>query len=161
MKKSKKVTLICIILSVFFLSSCVAHKADTNGLDDYSLTEITTEDILSPYGSNVTTGSLRVQNGNKCTVKIKKLSGVNELFSLPIGNSDLHLTIDAEVTAGNCRVVLCAIDQILEEIPINEGEQEITVHNLNDKVFLKVAGESAQLKITYEYNVEESESYII
>lgn len=161
MKMLKKVTLICIILSVFSLSSCFVHKADKNGPDDYSLTEITTEDILDSSENNVTSGCIRIQNGNKCNVKIKKLSGVSVLEKFNLKNANLHLKIDAKVLSGNCRMVLCTKDQILEEIPINSDEQKIMIPQSDDKVYLKVAGESAQIKVTYEYETEESQSYII
>ena len=72
----KKIILLFLVLCSFCLVGC-GHIEDTNGPDDYSLCELSFDNIINGVSSSTEMVSSSIQVGNKCTVKVKKFSFKN------------------------------------------------------------------------------------
>lgn len=161
MKLMKKVFIILLILLSFSFTSCVKHTPDTNGPHDLSLSTITIEDILNGNGETMKTGAVKVQKGRKCSIKVKKFSGIETLAAFSLNNSAFHFSINAEVYEGNFKLLLCTKDKVLREILVNEGTQSFKLPPTTATIFLKAAGESAFYNLTYEYKIDMPVSMVI
>ena len=170
-KLTKKawILIICgsILLSVVLLGLLfigMEHIADTNGPDDYSLCQLTMDDILadrhSAYGSAAwykkigratdVSGKLQDYDYTKCTYRAKKFSGVMAVHATKTNADTLTLQIQTKVTSGNLEVVILVDGQYYAKVPINSN-QTIILENISGKlVVVKMAGESAALDITVE-----------
>ena len=139
---------ICFLVVLVFVSmmliSCNSYE-DTNGLDNYTLQTITDDNILDGMNCSEMMSSHTYIN-NKYKDSIKKLNGVKELNSF---NKPFKIVLDFEVNNGNTKLVLCTDNEIIHVFDVNKNEQEF-VSNLNEKVYLKVAGEDLGFKLEYE-----------
>ena len=157
----KKVFIFLLILLAFSFTSCVKHMPDTNGPNDISLSTITLDEILNGHTTTVKSGALKVQHGRKCSIKVKKFSGVEVLDTFNLNNSGFHFAINAELYEGNFKLLLCTKDKVLREIMINEGTQKFKLPPTTATIYLKAAGESAHYNLTYEYEIDMPISMVI
>lgn len=151
-----------VMVAVIFLS--FEHIEDTNGPDDYSLCQLTMEDIFADHHSTYSsmssfaksgkatnvTGNLRDCDFTKCTYRAKKFSGVMSVHATKTSANTLTLQIQTKVESGNLEVVILVDGQYYATVPVNSN-RTIVLENISGKlVVVKMAGESAALDITVE-----------
>lgn len=161
MRSLKKVILVFIIAGVFLLSSCSRHTPDTNGPENLSLETITIDDILKTKSKSVRSRTLEINRGHKHSLKTRKFSGIETLRKFNLNGSAFHLSINAEVYSGNFRIVLCNKDKVLKDVRVNGGPQSFMLPPVSDTIYLKIAGESANFNLVYEYKIDMPENTII
>lgn len=144
----KRILLLLII--VLNLTSCsytsFDHIEDENGSDDYSLVNITDEDIINST-SSISYISIYTNNTDSGSASIDKFSGVKKLTS--ISNKD-KIIVSFTVIEGNASLCLVTKDEIIHYFNINENNQEYVI-DTNKKLYLKLAGESANINLEYRY----------
>lgn len=137
--------IISVLLVCAALTGCTDIE-DTNGADDFTLRTITDENIIKGMSSTAIS-SVKTTNGGLTSVKVGKLSGVQQLQRF--GKGDYVIKVSLEVTSGNLRLVLCSKTEIVHEFKVNEADQMFTVNGDIGELYLKVAGESAAYSLTY------------
>ncbi len=155
--------LIGIVLTAVMLFA-FEHIEDTNGPDDYSLCQLTMDDLLAEgYSSNSfgsstmksgaatdVSGKLRDCDYTKCTFRVKKFSGIRVLHATKTETDTLTLNIRAQVESGNLEVVILIDGSYYAHVPVNIYKT-IMLENIAGKlVVVKIAGESAAVDITVE-----------
>ena len=147
MKKAILSILALMLAAMTLFSSCAsAHIKDTNGKDDYSLQQLTEEDLLKSR-SSVSSVSVSSTRDHETRVTVRKCSGVKEFRTFTKGT--YTVTVNFKVNAGNIRLVLCDSDQILKEFEINSDGQSFTFDCGYKIVSLKAACESAGFELVY------------
>lgn len=140
---------------------------DTNGPDDYSLCQLTMEDLLknnaSSSGSRISESSSgmrsHVRGGyeehdyTKCTFKAKKVSGTRALHATKTNSDKLTLTIDSQCQSGNLELIILVDGEYYASVPINSVET-IVLEDISGKlVLVKIGAESANVKITVKRSI--------
>lgn len=147
----KLFTIVFILFLSLTLTSC-SHIEDTNGPDDYSLVEISNDEIVSGKSYSTSVGKLTTQTGRTIKLKISKFSGVENVQSFKTTNSDITFTVSIEVTQGNFKAVLVQNNKIIHEFNNNQNNQIVKVSKGTGSVAVYIAGESAKFNLTIEYN---------
>lgn len=139
----KILLLICFIL---LLTGCesIDHIEDTNGDSDYSLAQITTQDIIDK-NRGISLISIITNSNNGGSVKIEKFSGVKKLVDITKKNK---IIVSFELIKGNASLCIVTKDKIIHQFNINEDNQEFII-NTTQKLYFKLAGESAKVNINY------------
>ena len=137
--------LILLIISISTLCSC-SHIEDKNGIEDYSLTTISEQDILDNKYSQIKTNSIMNSSNNKITFTVKKFSGEELIKTFNLSNKTMTFTSNIKLYSGNLRIVLCSNDRILKDFSIN-GDDSFTLSNYTGKIRLICAGESANFEL--------------
>ena len=159
MPKQKKDILVLILAVAFvavfvimFLGSDLEHIEDTNGLDDFSLTTITDDDIISmkmgalnPAGvhrGKVDIGGVTISSGVK--ISSENFTGVHEvLYNNYILPSDFEVNLSGfTVESGNFRMVVVHEDEIVATIEPGLFA-EYRLEDVTGRVSVRIAGESA------------------
>ena len=78
---------------------------------------------------------------------IEKFSGVKKITSL---SGKDKIIVSFTVTEGNASLALATKDEIIHYFNINENNQEYVI-DINKKLYLKLAGESAKINLEYKY----------
>ena len=145
--------LLLVGLSVFSLTAC-GQIEDTNGIDDYSIQTISDERIAAGGSSYAAIGTVNtsktLNSSTSGTYKCSKFSGVYTVNSFTTSSNQLKYTINLEVESGNCVVAIVANKEIIKKIDANTDTNFTLPYG--SKQSLKVVGESAKFKLTY--NVE-------
>ena len=151
------VAMVAVFLVWSFLDPPPEHIEDTNGPGDYSLQQITQEDIISQKmgsrGGLTTTetswnfGGLRVSNGVRYSCK--KFTGVHRLYSRWIAKgSDIYIYLaDFYVESGNFAFYVVLDGEIIGQVtPDDMGVVDFTIENIEKSGTLEyiIAGESAK-----------------
>jgi hypothetical protein len=157
-------TLIGIIISW----SSVSDFVDTNGPENFALTEITRDDIVSSannyksflitgrnsgYHTNVTGATLREKDYDHVRKSFGKIHGVIILQATQISGDTLTLRIDSSVESGNAEIVIVVDEEYYCSVAVNQT-QFVTLQGIAGKeIVVKLAGENAKMKIeiTREY----------
>lgn len=132
-------------------TSDLEHIEDTNGPDNYRLQEITDYNII-----NMDIGALNytVRDqalSNLPLVTSDKFTGVADVYTSNIWGNRFDITLyTTEVKSGNMRIVLIHNDEIVHEFKLNELTETYTLQNPNGFVALRIAGESADFKFSYD-----------
>lgn len=142
----KKIFLIIIFLFMFISTGCesFSHIDDLNGENDYSLNTINEERMLNQNGG-LAFVSIITSSNKGGSVSIEKFSGVKKLNTL---TKNEKITISFSLLSGNANVYLCTKNEIIHTFNINESNQEYIV-NSKEKLYLKMACESAKINIDY------------
>lgn len=144
----KKVIVLLFLL--FVLTSCSGiifdHIEDINGEDNYSLAELTEDDILSSK-SNLSLLSIFTTTPSGGNASIEKFSGVRNITEIKNKNK---IIINFKLDNGNAALCICSKTKILYYFNINEENQEYVI-NTNEKLYLRLAGESAKVEIKYTF----------
>lgn len=139
--------LLIIFLLILTLTSCGSsfqHIEDENGEKDYSLVHIPDADIIDG-ASSISLVSIFTNTNDGGSASIEKFSGVKKLATLT--NKD-KVTVNFEVTSGNAVLCIVSKSEILHYFEVNKENQEYLI-DTNEKIYLKLVGESAKVKITY------------
>ncbi len=134
-----------VVCVVWFLNSNLEHIEDTNGVDDYSLTTITDENII-----NMDTGALGVETnknaltGDTIEFSSEKFTGVYEiLYDNYIAPSDFELNLTSfTVDKGNFKMVVVHNDKIVATLEPDMLVDYI-LEDVTGTVSLRIVGESA------------------
>lgn len=143
------IVLVCGAFSL--LSSDLEHIEDTNGADNYDLQEIYDYNII-----NKDIGALNFSQSDELfnnlpTFKSKKFTGVAEVYATNMVANRFDITLyNTTVNSGNFKIVLVHNDEIVHEFKLNELEQSYTLENPKGTVALRIAGESADFKFSYD-----------
>lgn len=157
MEKLKKILLgvgVVVFIAVFVIwmaGSDLEHIEDTNGPDNYSLQQITDYNII-----NMDIGAMNVKEETTLLSDLllyssDKFTGVHEIFLENIKGNRFDITLyNLIVEKGNFKAVLIHNDEIVHEFTNNEIMQSYTLENPNGAVALRIAGESAEFKFSYD-----------
>ncbi len=157
MEKIKKVLLLVVVvvfIAVFALwmfSSDLEHIEDTNGDDNYTLQQITDFNIIK-----MDMGALNLVESDELfnnlpTFKSNKYTGVSEIYMSNLIANRFDITLyNTTVTKGNFKIVLVYNDEIVHEFKLNELMQTYTLEDVKGTVSLRIAGESADFKFSYD-----------
>ena len=110
--------LILLIISISTLCSC-SHIEDKNGIEDYSLTTISKQDILDNKYSQIKSNSIMNSSNNKITFTVKKFSGEELIKTFNLSNKTMTFTSNIKLYSGNLRIVLCSNDRILKDFSMS------------------------------------------
>ena len=147
--------IVAVILVGYFvismLTSNLKHIEDTNGAENYNLQQITEYNIINmDIGALNLTKSKELFN-NLPTYKSDKYTGVSEIYMTNIWGNRFDITLyNLRVKSGNFKVVLVHNDEIVHEFKLNELSESYTLENPNGTVSLRIAGESANFKFSYD-----------
>lgn len=145
----KFITIMLATVLVLSLAGCkfVSYE-DTNGDEDFSLQTLTEADITS----NITTYSqvmgTKTQINNETSYSAKNMSGIIRIYEANIRDRDLEIQLSSKVSKGNARLVLMVGNEIVHDFDLNDDNQVFTLENCTGKVSLRIAGESAEFKVT-------------
>ncbi len=144
-------TLIFVVVGCIWLFSAdLEHIEDTNGADNYSLQQITDDNIINMDVGALNYGRKKSAVFDTVTYSSKKFTGVAEIFTKNIVTNRLYITVNhAAVNSGNFKMVLVYNDEIVHEFRLNELTQEFTLENVKGTVALRIAGESADFMFDY------------
>ena len=157
MEKLKNIIIGIVVVVVLvyggysLLTSDLEHIEDTNGPDNYRLQQITDYDII-----NRDMGALNLTIKDQMLsslplVTSKKFTGVADVYTTNVWGNRLDITLyTTEVKSGNLRIVLIHNDEIVHEFRLNELSETYTLQNPDGFVALRVAGESAEFKFSYD-----------
>lgn len=131
---------------VWFMRNGIDHIEDTNGADDFTLQQITDENIIKDDlgavgGPKISTHTL---TGDTVEFSAKKFTGVYEiLYDNYIMPSDFQLDLtNYEISGGNFKLVVVHNDEIVATL-----EPDLFVsyclEDVKGTVSLRIAGESA------------------
>lgn len=163
-EKTKKLLVIVaavvlvVVAGVWFILGGTEHIEDTNGADDFSLQEITDQQIIDMSigcvgGPKI---SRDILSGDAVTFSSDKFTGVYEvLYDNFIGKSDFEVDLAAFVVdGGNFKMVVVHNDKIVAtlepDIFVNYRLEDVT-----GTVSLRIVGESASFSFSMgelEYN---------
>jgi hypothetical protein len=156
--------LIATIIAVARVASLLSAPdfVDTNGPDDFSLTEITRDEILSPDNSyqsfmssqsssgsrtKIDSAKLRPYDYDKVTRSFGKFNGVTVLQATKIPTDTLMITIDSSVESGNAEIIIMIDGEYYRSVDLNR-RQYINLKDVENKeVVVKLAGEGAKVKV--------------
>lgn len=139
--------LLIIFLLILTLTSCGSsfHQIeDENGEEDYSLVHIPEADIIDG-ASSISFVSIFTNTNKGGSASIEKFSGVKKLDTLTKKDK---VTVNFEVTSGNAVLCIVSKSEILHYFELNKDNQEYVIET-NEKIYLKLAGESAKVDIKY------------
>lgn len=150
--------ILCLVLALAFAFctvGCGVEIEDANGPDDFSLTEITDDNIInldlgaSSYSQSPS--SEDTADLSKVTkFKSNSFSGVAEIYGKNlIGKSDLTIDVTSiQVDEGNFRLLVLLDDQIVHEFDLEEMNQTYELRDVSGNVSVRMAGESANFKFS-------------
>lgn len=156
------VVTILIALTVIISLASESDFVDTNGPDNFALTEITRDDILSKgnncrsymssqrysgYHTNIVGTRLRDYDYDHISRSFGKLHGIVILQATKVSSNTLTLNISSSIESGNAEIVIIIDGEYYCSVDINQ-QQSITLHNIaNKEVIVKLAGEDAKIKV--------------
>lgn len=169
---NKKLIALCICIPVAvivairiaFVISLTSGSdfVDTNGPENFALTEITRDEILSKNNNytssmvserhsgrhtNIIGTRLRDYDYDYISRSFGKIHGVVILQATKISGDTLTLNIGSSVESGNAEIVIIVGGEYHCSVDVNQ-DQTVTLQGISDKeVIVKLAGEEAKMKI--------------
>ena len=154
--------IVAILIAVIISLASESNFVDTNGPDNFALTEITRDDILSKnnnYRSSMVSEQHSGRHTNIIGTKLRdvdydhisrsfgKIHGVVILQATKISGNTLTLNINSSVESGNAEIVIIVDGEYYCSVDVNQN-QSITLQNIaNKEILIKLAGEGAKMKI--------------
>lgn len=157
------VIVITLAVSVVIALSSSSSFVDTNGTDNFALTEITKENILeldSNYRSsmeaktslgthtNVIGTRLREYDRDIINISYGKIYGVTILQATRILGNALTLNINSSVESGNAEIVILIDGEYYCSVDVNQNQSIVLQDISNKDVIVKLAGEDAKIKVS-------------
>ena len=139
------------VVALLMFSSDLEHIEDTNGADNYTLQQINDFNIIK-----MDVGALNFVESDELfnnlpTYKSNKFTGVAQVYLNNMVANRFDITLyNTTVTKGNLKIVLVYNDEIVHEFKLNELSQTYTLKDVKGTVALRVAGESADFKFSYD-----------
>lgn len=147
-----KKLLLCavLLLSVLATVACdasILQIEDTNGAENAALATLTDAKLLDTMPQVVKQGAVRSDRKGVCRFRVKKMSGVEELYTFDADpDVTYHFTVTSNLTAGNLRLYVCAGGGIVADIPLGE-EQSVEVFGISGIASVRAAAESAAFSV--------------
>ena len=154
--------IVAILIAVIISLASESNFVDTNGPENFALTEITRDDILSKdnnYRSSMVSEQHSGRHTNIIGTKLRdvdfdhisrsfgKIHGVVILQATKISGNTLTLNINSSVESGNVEIVIIVDGEYYCSVDVNQN-QSITLQNIaNKEILIKLAGEGAKMKI--------------
>ena len=145
------IAFVVVVCFMLFSKDSIEHIEDTNGADNYDLQQITDYNII-----NMDIGALNLTKETSILSDLpeyssKKFTGVEEIYLNNIYGNRFDITLyNTHVKEGNFRVVLLHNGEIVHEFKLNELVQSYTLKDPEGTVSLRIAGESANFKLSYD-----------
>ena len=167
LKHSLLIAIPIIIVIIFAISITIALQpsqtfVDTNGADNFALTEITREDIIASTNSyrasaivnthsgartNIVGGKLREYDRDVISVSFGKIYGIRILQATRILSDTLTLIISSHIESGNAEICIFVDGEYYVSVDLNQS-RSITLRDISNKeVIVKLAGEDAKIKV--------------
>ena len=157
--------IIIVLVSVLALPVFDLKIEDTNGIDNYSLQQLTDVDFLDLYGKNtayhISESNSGLSSGpvecplydyDEIRYKAKTFTGIKTLQSTNAYTQTLEIVVDSKIKKGNGRIVVVIDNEIYDDFVIN-SVSKITIPNaLNKKIYVVVGGESAEIELKITRN---------
>ena len=154
--------IVAILIAVIISLASESNFVDTNGPENFALTEITRDDILTKnnnYRSSMVSEQHSGRHTNIIGTKLRdvdydhisrsfgKIHGVVILQATKISGNTLTLNINSSVESGNAEIVIIVDGEYYCSVDVNQN-QSITLQNIaNKEILIKLAGEGAKMKI--------------
>jgi hypothetical protein len=154
--------IVAILIAVIISLASESNFVDTNGPENFALTEITRDDILSKnnnYRSSMVSEQHSGRHTNIIGTKLRdvdydhisrsfgKIHGVVILQATKISGNTLTLNINSSVESGNAEIVIIIDGEYYCSVDVNQ-DQSIALQDISNKeVIVKLAGEAAKIKI--------------
>ena len=154
--------ILAILIAVIISLTSESDFIDTNGPENFALTEITRDDILikdnnyrssmvsekhSGYHTNIIGTRLRDVDYDYISRSFGKIHGVIILQATKISGNTLTLNISSSVEAGNAEIVIIIDGEYYCSVDVNES-QTVTLQDVSNKeIIVKLAAEDAKMKI--------------
>lgn len=156
------VVIVAILIAVIISLTSESDFIDTNGPENFALTEITRDDILikdnnyrssmvsekhSGYHTNIIGTRLRDVDYDYIGRSFGKIHGVIILQATKISGNTLTLNISSSMEAGNAEIVIIIDGEYYCSVDVNES-QTVTLQDVSNKeIIVKLAAEDAKMKI--------------
>ena len=156
------IIVVSLVIWLIIALSSSFDFVDSNGPDNFALTEITREDILesdknykSSMESKKRSGAhtyivgtrFREYDRDNINISYGKFHGVTILQATKIFSDSLELNIYSSIESGNAEIVIIVDGEYYCSANINQ-DQTIFLQNIAGKeVIIKLAGEDAKIKI--------------
>ena len=151
-----------ILMAILIPSTLESDFVDTNGPDNFALTEITQAEILQKR-NNYTSSVGSAKHSGKHTKIVgeellecdydyvskdfRRLHGVVVFHATKISENTLTLNINSSVESGNAEIVILVDGKYHCSVDVNQA-QSVTLQGIsNQEVIVKLAGEGAKIKI--------------
>jgi len=151
--KKKLLSVVLVLIFALGLTACGVEIADTNGPDDYSLAEITAENIAN---QDLGASSYSMSPGSEddgylietTKFKGKEFSGVAQLYQTNfVGKSDVIIDVsNLTVESGNFALMLLVNGEIVHEFTIGELMETYELNDIKGSFEIVMAGETADFK---------------
>lgn len=158
------IPIITVIVFIVVITSLLSgfDYVDTNGEDNFALTDIKREDILGTgygyksynfsnnyYGDHTGITSLKYQNYDYDYINMSfgKIHGVTFVNATKISGDTLELHIESTVESGNAEIVILVDGEYYRSVEVNKKESVILEDISNKEVFVKLGCEGAKMEI--------------
>lgn len=151
-----------LLIAVIVLSISNNSFVDTNGPDNFALTEITQSDILAKdfnYTSSMVSKRYSGRHTNFTGTKFRELDydyisssfgkfhGISILQATKTDSDTLTININSSVKSGNAEILIIIDGQYYCSVDVN-CSQTVKLKDISNKeVLVKLAGESAKIQI--------------
>ena len=149
--------ILAMILAVFGAGCGGVEFEDTNAPDDYSLAQITDENILKQdIGASDYSQTPSSEESDNLSImtefKSDNFNGVAEIYhNNLLGGSGLIIDVsDLQVGSGNYRLCVVQDGEIVYDFPVNEIQQSYELQNAEGDISVVMAGESADFYLSIE-----------
>ena len=156
------VVIVAILIAIIISLASDFKFVDTNGPENFALTEITRDDILSKdnnyrssmvserhsgHHTNIIGTRLRDYDYDYISKSFGKIHGVVILQATKISGNTLTLNINSSIELGNAEIVIIIDGEYYCSVDVNQ-DQSIELQGISNKeVIVKLAGEGAKMKI--------------
>lgn len=154
------VVLIVVLVAIMIFST--PKFVDTNGPDNFELTQITRDDILKPNSSYRSFMETEKHSGYQTYIVGEKFSecdydyisrsygkfhGISIIHATKIYTNRLTLDIDSSIESGNAEIVILVDGEYYCSVDVNQQQTVVLTHISGKEVLIKLAGEDAKIKI--------------
>jgi len=154
--------IVALLIALIILVASESDFGDTNGPENFALTEITRDDVLSKdnnyissmaverhsgHHTNITGTRLRDYDYDYISRSFGKIHGVIILQATKISENTLTLNINSSIESGNAEIVIIIDGEYYCSVDVNQ-DQSIVLQNISNKdVIVKLVGEKAKIKV--------------
>ncbi len=156
------VVIVAILIAIIISLASQSKFVDTNGPENFALTEITRDDILSKdnnYRSSMVSEKHAGRHTNIIGTRLRdydydyisrsfgKIHGVVILQATKISGNALTPNINSSVESGNAEIVIIIDGEYYCSVDVNQDQSIVLQDISNKEVIVKLAGEGAKMKI--------------
>ena len=156
------VIILALMIGIIIMFLTPSDFIDTNGSENFTLVELTKEDILKSdknYSASMESikcsgkrtyvvGTKFREHDHDCiTASFGKIHGFTVLQATKIFDNTLTLNINSSVEKGNAEIIITVDGEYYCSIAVNQN-QSITLQDISGKeIIVKLAGEDAKVKV--------------